>query len=400
MPKAGAPGDLGDFERTRVELSEPRAKHGAVVLSTGETLLVGGIGSDGKRLNSMEIIDPVTRNYRTNGVALLQVPRANPTVMRLASGEVFVAGGTNNRNEEVPTLEWFTPDASRPSRRSIDLVTGAERAFVPLQAGGVLAVIKPETPSATFPTVWVISADGTPEPANPIDPTTLDTVRLFPGTEGAPVLWTGKRWMRWDPWFSVFLPIADAPPNGPNTMAIASGDDGLALWLDDRGDAGMNVTGFRFATRSRFGTVPSPLLADGPGGLAPDRVTGFVTSSLRFLPGQGLELGPGAGAFLTDFTFADVDVDLEVLSTAPSIVLREDGGREFEIGGAACPLTRPGGQSLHVERVGKRVRVRLDDGELRQCPTELPPGVRVAVGLRGAAGGGVSLARNLRVTRR
>ncbi|MBX3186010.1 MAG: hypothetical protein KF819_03300, partial [Labilithrix sp.] len=412
VPKAGQPGDLGDFDRVRVELSEPRTKHGAAVLSTGETVLVGGVGSDGKRLPTMEIIDPVTRDYRTGRVQLLQVPRAFPTVLRLASGEIFVAGGTDARGEEITTLEWFSPDLTARSRKSQDLVTGAERGFVALPGGGVLVVIKPKTPTPTFPTVWVISADGTPEPGNPIDPATLDMVRLFPGTEGAPVLWTGRRWMRWDPWFSVFLPIADAQQDGPTPPAddappdshrippIASGDDGLALWLDDRGGAGMNVTGFRFATRSRFGTVPSPMLVDGPGGLAPDRVAGFVSSAIRFVTGQGLELGPGAAAFVTDFTFANVTIELEVLGAAPSIVLRQDGGRELEIGGAACPLTRSGTQAIYVERTGKHVRVRVDDGELRECPTELPQGARISVGLRGAAGGGTALARNLRITRR
>jgi len=403
VPKAGAPGDLGDFERTRIDLSEPRTKHGAVVLASGETLLVGGVGQSGTELSSMEIVDPKTRRYRTNNVALLSVPRANPVVLRLASGEILVAGGTSRNNRPVPTLEWFSADASRPTRRPIDLVTGRERAFVPLAAGGALAVIAPSTSAPDFKTVWIISADGTLEPGIPIDPELLDVVRLYPGTDGAPVLWTGRRWLRWEPWFSTFQPLPDAPTGedaGPRSSAIASGDNGLALWLDDRGEAGMYVRGFRFATRSRFGTVRNPLLVQSTEGLAPDRVAGVPGSSIRFVPGRGLELGPGASAFLTDVTFADVNVDLDVVGAAPSVVLRQEDGRELEVGGAACAFAQSATRSLHVERAARRVRVRIDGGDLRTCPTELDEGARVAVGLRGGGGTAAGVATNLRVLRR
>ena len=86
----GAPGDLGDFTRERVDLSEQRTRHGAVVLATGETLLVGGTGQFGAPLATMETLDPKTHRYRTSGIATLAVPRTSPTVLRLASGEEIV----------------------------------------------------------------------------------------------------------------------------------------------------------------------------------------------------------------------------------------------------------------------------------------------------------------------
>ena len=408
LPKPGAPGALGDFDRVRIDLAEARTKHGAVVLASGETLLVGGTGQGGSPLRTMEIIDPRTRRNRTNGVALLAVPRTNPSVMRLASGEILVAGGVNDRGQSVATLEWFAPDASRATKRPVDLVTGRERGFVPLEAGGALAVIAPATGSSDFKTVWVISADGTVDAAVPIDPATLDVVRLFPGTDGAPVLWTGQRWLRWQPWFGTFQPIADAPPRGPRTSAFASGDPGLALWLDDRADDAtpevvlegqLYVRGYRFATRSRFGTVRNPLLVDGPSGLAPDRVTGTPGSSINFIEGSGLELGPGASAFVTDVTYADVTIELDG-GAIPSVVLRQEDGRELEVGGATCALTQSATKSLKVTRRGKRVDVIVDGGEPRVCPTELDADARLAIGVRGAGGTGASLARNLRITRR
>lgn len=407
LPNPGAPGDLGDFDRVRIDLAESRTKHGAVVLASGETLLVGGTGQSGSPLRTMEIVDPKTRRNRTNGVALLAVPRTNPSVLRLASGEILVAGGVNERGQSVATLEWFAPDASRPTKRPVDLVTGRERGFVPLEAGGALAVIAPASGVTDFKTVWVISADGTVDAAVPIDPATLDVVRLFPGTDGAPVLWTGARWLRWQPWFGAFQPIPDAPTRGPRTSTIAAGDNGLALWLDDRAEDDdrtvlkdqLYVRGYRFATRSRFGTVRNPLLVDGPFGLAPDRVTGTPGSSINFIDGRGLELGPGASAFVTDVTYADVTVELDG-ALAPSVVLRQENGRELEVGGAACAFLQSATRSLKVTRRGKRVEVSADDGEPRVCPTELDPGARVSIGVRGAGGTGTSVARNLRITRR
>lgn len=408
VPKAGAEGDIGDFDRLRIDLSEPRTKHGAVVLASGETLLVGGIGQLGTPLGTMEIVDPKTRRYRTSGVATLAVPRSAPTVLRLASGEILVAGGFDRSNLPVPTIEWFSADASRPSKRTVDLVTGQERAFVPLEAGGALALVRPATGVTDFNTVWVISADGTLEAAVPIDPSTLDRLRLFPGTDGAPVLWTGQRWLRWQPWFGAFQPIADAPPRGPRGTAVASGDPGLALWLDDRTEADeskvfdtpqLYVRGYRFDTRSRFGTVKNPLLVDGTAGVAPDRVTGTPGSSIRFVDGKGLELGPGASAFVTDLTFSHVAIDLDGGDT-PYVVLRQEDGRELEVGSALCPFASSSTvATLHVERSGARVTVAVGDGAPRDCVGQLDPFARVAVGVRGAGGSGISLAHNLRITR-
>lgn len=399
VPKLGAPSDVGDFDRQRIDLSESRTRHAAVVLASRETLLVGGVGPAGP-LRTMEIIDPFTRRARTSGVALLRVARREPSAIRLSTGEILVAGGVDAKGNPVPTLEWFSPDASRPTKRPIDLVTGRQRAIVPLEAGGALAVILPEPNSPPdFKTVWVISADGTLEPALPVDPATLDTVRLFAGAEGAPVLWTGRRWMRWSPWFGAFQPIADAPATGPSGDAIASGDSGLALWLDDRHGAGMSVTGFRFAARTRFDAVPKPLLVTGPEQLAPDRLAGFPGTSLRFEPERGLILGPGASAFLTDVTLADFELEVDVTAAAPSVVLRLESGTELEVGGEGCAFAQAATNHLVVKRRGRRVDVRVDDAPFRRCPTDLEADGRVSVGLRGIQGVGMSGARNLLVTR-
>lgn len=416
VPKIGGPNDVGDFEREHIPLSRGRTRHAAIVLPTGETLLIGGADESGGPLPSMEIVDPVSRRARTAGVALLENARTNPIAVRLSNGEILVWAGLGDRGRIVQALEWILPDASDHSTKpSIPLVTGRERAIVPLEGGGALAVIAPDLGGdpeefAKFQTVWVISADGFVEPAIPIDPATLETVRLFPGAEGAPVLWTGRRWLRWSPWFGAFQPIPEAPERGPS-LAVEDGvphsfltaDPGLALWLEDRREAGMSVSGFRFATRSRFDVVPKPLLVRSPDQLAPDRLAGGPNSSLRFDESLGLVMGPGSSAFLTDVTFADFELSVDVTGGSPTVVLRlVDSGAEYEVGGGGCPISQNPTNRLFVRRRGSKVEVQVDDKPLRNCVSELPSsGVRVAIGLRGSdQATGRSSAKNLVVTRR
>ncbi len=400
---------IGDFERDKIELNEARAEHGACALATGETLLVGGRGSSGL-LRALEIVDPRTRRSRTGGLALLQVPRRSPAVLRLASGEILVAGGVDREGAPISTLEWLSPDASRPSRRPRELLASRRRAFIPLDAGGALAVIAPDPPDEGKKSVWVIGAEGEVTPA--ISVQDLEDVRLFAGVDGAPLLFTGRRWLRWQPWFAAFQQVIDAPapvPNvgGPASSAFTSPDPGLALWLDDQGEAGMFVRGFRHGTRNELAPVPRPLLVKDTAFLAPDRFA--APEVYRFDVGRGLVLAPGASAFLTDVTFAGVSVELQVTSAAPRVVLRDDRGEELEIGGPGCPVRAGSRQKLTIERGLTSVRVMVDEGQPGACAGKLRAEARVAVGLRGAPEGeavaagsadGTSSARSLFVSRR
>lgn len=398
----------GEFESARIPLSQKRMLHGAVELGTGETLLVGG--SDGAApLRTMEVIDPVLRRTRTAGVAALAVARTSPTVLRLANGEILVAGGFDANGDAVPTLEWFSRDAAQATKRPVELVTGKERAFVPLDAGGALAIIRPDPPAADFKTVWIISADGTLAPATEIDPQALTTVRLFRGSDGAPIVWTGHRWMRWTPWSGEFRTIDGAPNEGPVLDAIGSGDAGLALWVEERAAEGGSfaVTGFRFAARTPFDSVQNPLISAASfaspaiAQLAPDRLVGEGESAIRVeANGRGLVLDPGASAFVTDVTFADFTLDVEVTASAPVVVVRDDRGAELEVGGASCAFAQSAMHSLAVVRKGRHVTVSADGAPARECPTLLTDGVRVSLGLRGAQSVNVSAARNLVIHRR
>lgn len=391
-------GSVGDFARDKIELNYARAEHGAVVLSSGETLLVGGRGPSGL-LADMEVIDPVSRRPRTENLAVLEVPRKNPTVLRLASGEILVAGGEDANGTPVPTLEWFAPNASRSTKRKRDLVASKRRAFVALGTGGALAVIAPDTPQTGFKSVWVISADGALEPGIPLQD--VDAVRLFPASDGAPLLFTGRRWLRWQPWFGAFQQMLDAPEpvlgvGGPANANLAAPDPGLAVWLEDRND-GSFLRAFRHGVRGPYAPVPRPLLVKDETFLTPDRLPSG--GAYRFDLEQGLLLGVGASAFLPDVTFAAVKIELRVTATAPIVVLRDERGAELEVGGPFCPGAAAARESLVVSRQGSRVTFASDGAEARDCGRGVPENARLFIGLRGASGDGPSGVRNLFVRR-
>ena len=310
---------LGGFDQqSPILLSGARADPGAVVLATGETLLVGGIGADGKSvLDSMEIVDPATRTVRAENVARLAVARSAPSVLRLASGEILVLGGLDASGTPVPTLEWFAADASAPTKRAATLVQGQSRASVALEAGGALVVVAPAATEAQgFENTWVIGADGSVEAATPV-PGMLAAPVLFGGAGGAPVLWTGDRWLRWQPWGASFaaLDVLDDTPAHVGD-ATASPDEGLAFWLDSTTPA---LTALRFDALGAYSTLPGPLLTADTSDTAPDRLPGAGVAA--FDPSVGATLGPGASAFVTDRTYADVAIDVDAPTGEPALVV-------------------------------------------------------------------------------
>ena len=293
----------------------------------------------------------------------------------------------------MTTLEWFSPDASRPSRRPRDLVAGRERGFIALPSGGALAVVLPDSFAPLFQNVWVIGADGTVEAGRRAFD--VDQIRLFPGTGGAPLLWTGRRWMRWDPWTSAFADLSpsDAPARGPATRELTWGDPGLALWLDHRPGAGAFLTGFRHSTRSRFAPTTSPMLVESAAGLMPDRSVASDAASVQFHKDEGLVLGPGASAFMTDESFLDFDAVMDRASGTPELVLRALTGEEIVLGGAGCIEGAGATRSVRVSRRGARIEATVDDGAARACSGSLPERARVTLGIRGALAENRSTAR-------
>lgn len=390
---------LNGFDQQRpIDIGDGRAGQGAVVLATGETLLVGGVGVDGKTpLSSMEVVDPVSRTVRTEQVAQLAVGRRGPVALRLASGEVLVAGGVDADGGPIGTLEWFSPDVSSATKRASNLVASAAIALAPLAGGGALAVVAtPPTAAAGFQNVWIIDADGALEAGTPIEGA-LTAPALFGGAGGSPVLWTGDRWLRWQPWSGAFgaLEVLDDTP-AQIGAATCSPDPGLALWI--AADAPL-VTALRFDTRGEYAPLPLPLLVNDTSETAPDRLPG--PGLLEFAASSGLLLGPGASVFVTNRTYADFSVDIDAPTGEPAlIVLRDELGNELEVGGPACAgAAAPGASSDRVTRRGSNVTWAIAGGASGTCATEVGSNARISVGVRGPASSARSVVRNLRIAR-
>lgn len=400
------------FAAQTIALSEARAGHAAVVLASGDTLLVGGYGDAATRapLPSMEIVQVASRTTTESDVGRLSPVLANPVAVRLASGEVLVAGqvqgqgkgqGKGQGNGQAATgLEWFTP-AARPTGITVQTIPPAAAvALIALQSGGALAVLSPPAGAPpTFQTTWVVGADHTPVAGASVAGT-LTAPALFGGAGGAPLLWTGDRWLAWQPWAGAFgaAPVLDT---NPATMggAIASPDPGLAMWLDP--SAG-RIVALRTDTTNAYSADSEPYLAEDATGVAPDRFPGAGTVS--YVGGAGVTLTPGASAFLTDRTFADVAVKTTFApGQAPDLVLRDAEGNETVVIAASCcpgvdapSLAAP---VMEVERSGATLTCAVSGGPPRTCAVTLDATTRVSVGVRGATSVPASIAQTIVVQR-
>jgi hypothetical protein len=407
----------GAFERQTIALSAPRYAAGAAVLATGETVLVGGLGNDRKTaLDSIEIVDPVTRKARV-AAPRLAAARSAATVLRLASGEIFVAGGVDSSDTPVKKLEWFSPDVSQAiTSRTEDLVAGSAT-YAALEGGGVLAVIPPPTkpppanPPGTFQNTWVIDPDGAREPATAVEGSLPQPV-LFGGAGGAPVLWTGTtaggapgRWLRWQPWAGAFAPLEVLDDTPDRAMGVAaSPDPGTALWAET--GATPRFAALRFDVRGPYSTLQGPLLVADTTDTVPDRFPASGAIAFDAVAG-GLTLAPaasppGATAFVSDRTYADVRVEVDAPTGKPAlVVLRDALGHEAEVGGAACPgaVVTGAASTLTVERKGASVTWTVSNGASGKCALGFDARARVSVGVRAAPDLTSSVVRNLRVTR-
>jgi hypothetical protein len=393
----------GGFDQANpLHLGVSRAKHGAVVLASGQTLLVGGVSGSTSAtvLGSLETVDPVTRAASEANLESLAVPRYGATVLRLASGEILVAGGFDANDQPVQLLEWFAKDGTKSSTHAQPLVQGPARAFVALEGGGALAVLAPWTGApAGFQNTWLIDATGVPEAVTAV-PGALTNPVLFGGAGGAPLLFTGDRWLRWQPYAAAFG-AADVLDPLPETIGdvTCSPDPGLAMWLDPTQSS---ISLLRFDTRNAYSALPGPLFVTDTSETSPDRFSG-----VSFQPDMGLQLdpgSPGAAAFVTDRTYADVSVDVNApdasgapVGTPVLVELRDDQGNALDVPGSECtPSLGPG--HLHVERRGTSVTWSIDGGASGTCTPSFAAAARVSVGVR-ATSSANGIVRNLTVAR-
>lgn len=379
------------FQVNRVELESPRADHAAVVLASGETLLVGGVGSDGNPLRTIEAISPSTRQYRISGLTDLEVARKNPSALRLSDDRVLVAGGVDGSNDPVELLEWLTADGSRIDQESSALATADEsattgRAFAEMPGGGVLVVggcrlLGAGNPPCDAPcsggagcasdeVLW-LTRDGTPTVLPDALDVTAATPFLVAGEEGRPWLLAdgpngGRVLRRFNPWEGTFVP-ADTPvtvPQDPDARALAT-DPGLIVWLggENAGDL-PSLTAYRHGTRGPFTDAIAPLLLGSTDGLSLDRPLGPGVAR-DSNDGDVLLTTAGAALIVTDTTYADVSVAVDVRAGAPPTITLAD--RAYGDGSCPWPAAPEPPFTAELDRIGAEVRLTIA-GKTQVCP--------------------------------
>lgn len=392
------------FDRTRViPLAQPRARHAAVVLASGETLLVGGAGPNGVALGTLEAVSPKDHASRSAGLATLKQPRIAPIALRLSDDRVFVGGGSSAVGT-VNVLEWLSPDARVLSFIQESFVVAEAHGFAAMPGGGVLAVgvcVPKGVPSCLTPaqSVTWLRADGSADvlPSLSFAPT---QVALVAANDGAPWLFARTSaavlWKRFDPWTGRFdepktRPLLGPDPDLPAPLGV---DAGAFVWLERAGAP--RLAGFRHDVRGPFARDVAPLLLAGRENVAPNRFPSGVSQTGIEYSGAGLGLsGEDTLAVVADTSYADFDLELTLTSGPPPVVVLG----VTRVGGDDCPWrsldAAAPGEVLKLFRRGDQATLERS-GERRACPIDSG---RLSVGLS-AAGPSASFVRALEIHRR
>ncbi len=413
-----------------LELRSRRARHAAVVLDDGRTLLVGGRSQTGGASFAqyqLEIVDPRTRHADVAGSIQ---GRIAPHAVKLTDGRVFVGGGVDIDGQLVePVAEWLSPVAKPdPTQLSEQVEPRFERAFVATLGGGVLAVggCSPRAPNDDEDAelcarrcgqgcppldergrpvydAWWIARDGE---ATPVGLSGIAAPRpiLIPGSDGSPWLVAATaeapdiaRLFRFDPWNARFA-LADVPEGSrlprPGFPAPVPIDPDAFVWLDDDEQHG-ELVGLRLGTRNRYAQdfalvlLSDPLDPSKALHLAPD---GPLGESVSYTAGALSLRAPDVTVHVTDTDYLDATITLRVDGDALPLVLLGDS----ELGGERCPWPEAAFTAPNWPQIARR-GTRADlyvGGERRTC--EVSAG-RLPVALR--AGKRESRVRELSVKR-
>jgi len=357
------------FQSERLNLAVPRARHAALGLPSGATLLIGGESEDGDALASVELISP-DAGRTARALLLLGTPRIQPSALLLGDGRILVGAGyawaasardPRAARQPIASVEFLSSDLTDRSSTPIRLEPAAlDRAFVELAAGSVLAVggcdpLGRESeclpcgngPGCLSRDVWWIDPQST---LHVLEPLPVELVaaepKLVAAAEGSPWLLANGRLARFDPWQARFVAVADVlfnPLTAQRPEPLALGP-GLFVWLQQNADS-IDLRGLHSSQRTRLTQDVAPLLLGSGRGIVPHRPpTGAAADGeviLRYGVASGLELsGSTAVASIADTDYASFTLDL-ILAGGPAPLLRLAGasgaaGESVSFGGLEC----------------------------------------------------------------
>jgi len=357
------------FEPTRLQLASPRARHAALSLPSGATLLIGGESEDGDALGSVELIS-ADASHSARALQLLATPRIQPSALLLGDGRILVGGGyawaasardPRAARQPIASVEFLSAELTDRSSVPLRLEPAAlDRAFVELAAGSALAVggcdpLARESeclPCANgsgciVRDVWWIDPQSTLHALEPL-PLELAAAepKLVAAAEGSPWLIANGRLARFDPWQARFVAVDDVrfdplAAQSPQPLALAPG---LFVWLQQNADS-IELLGLHSTQRGRLTQDVAPLLVGSGRGVVPLRpatgAQGEAGVTLRYSVANGLELsGSSAVASIADTDYASFTLDLS-LAAGPAPLLRLAGASEAasesaSFGGLEC----------------------------------------------------------------
>jgi RHS repeat-associated protein len=94
-----------------------RAKHTATLLTDGQLLIAGGLGTDGKALDDAELINSLDDSV-VKAADKLNDDRYNHAADLLADGKVLLSGGFNKNGKPLETADLFDPASQKFSQIS------------------------------------------------------------------------------------------------------------------------------------------------------------------------------------------------------------------------------------------------------------------------------------------
>ncbi len=411
--------DLSRFELEPIALRVPRSRHAALVLPSGDTLLVGGRGPSNTALRVLEAVSPDSRTSSVAGLSTLKIGRISPRVVPLSNGRILVADGLTAGGAQIFDWEWLDSQGAelKTEPNAPELPPRVGRAFAAMPGGGFLVVggcedREPETaaeasacsacrqgcpPSAGWDGYWV-DPDGVATALEIEFP--VPQPILIAGSEGRPWLVAHatrsdgsldpehRMLLRFDPWQLHFEPVeleVELPkPSLPAPVAL---DAGAMVWIAES-TAGVRLLGFRAHTRNLFSRDLALLQTTAAGSpmsllhVVPERAPSPET--VRYT-GQ-LELIDGR-VWVSETRYAALEIELKTQSGPAPIVWL--GGTP--LGGPACPWppseASPMGETLRITRAGAEA-VLHRGGSTRTC-TVTPE--RLAVGLQASPDGPTEL---------